>query len=1024
MVGWHAVFHFLYFNLAPPSSPIRTSTLQWSVRTYLVALVLACLLPGVLAASGLFIYQYREGRAQLEESTLHTARLLVQAVDSHLSRVQAVGQTLATSEALARRDLASFHRKAREVVALKGMTPNVVLRNREGEQLVNAMVDYGKPLPLIDTHPDLDHVFETGQAHISPVFQGAVMKQPVLSVMVPVFIDGEIAYSLALGVSPHDLSDILRAQSLPSGWVAAALDGKGTIFGRNIEPDRFIGNRATKGLFDSMMRADESIIETITQEGTPVLTFHSRSPTTGWTVAIGIPKRELQGSLMWRLSMAAAAMGLLFALGLILAGIMSGRIAASMKSLTAAANALGRNQPLPPSSVALAEAAEVEAAIGNASALLAERAAALELKGKELGEAHRLARFGTWHWDLETGEVETSESIPHIYGREVPPFPEQRGTVLTEESWDRVNEAMQRALGTGTGYDLELQVRHGDGYTIWIDAKSDAVVNEHGKVIALRGTVQDITERKRYEDALRASESASRRSFDLAESEKRRLAAVLEVTPVGVVVVDAEGVVEHSNAASRELWGMNHLMTSSVEAYSYWRGWWADGSERQGQPLKAHEWPMARALRGEEGVRDLVEIAPFDAPDVRRMVMMTAAVIRDGEGNIIGGVLAQMDITDRIKAEQELREASHRKDEFLAMLAHELRNPLAPIAAAADMLQLGVDPARVKQTSAVIVRQVKHMASLIDDLLDVSRVTRGLISLERQAIDVNRVVDDAVEQVKPLMQARNHAMIVHRLNSEAYVLGDSKRLVQIVANLLNNAAKFTAEGGRIEIGVDVRGQWVEIVVADNGIGMSPEVSARAFEMFAQGERTPDRSQGGLGIGLALVKSLVELHGGTARGFSEGIGKGCTFTVLLPSLERTENAAFAGDVSSPVAAPGKSLKILIVDDNADAATMLAMLVEMLGYEVTIEHSSVAALARARTERPDLCLLDIGLPEIDGRELARRLHAQPETAQTICVAITGYGQEQDRESILQAGFAHHLVKPVDLATLSGILEKVAR
>lgn len=950
---------------------------------------------------------------------MHTARMMVQAVDNHLRTVQAVGETLSMSSSLIRLDLQQFHRKAREVVAREGLTPNVVLRDQSGRQLINALVDYGGPLPAVDSHPEPDRVFKTGQAHISQVFTGAVTNAPVLSVTVPVFIDGEVAYSLSMGVSPYDVSDILRRQNLPEGWVAAALDRNGIIFGRNVDAARFIGNRATPGLFDSMMRSGEDVLEATTQEGTPVLTFHSRSPRTGWTVAIGIPKRDLEGSLMWRLSMGAAAVALLFALGLLLAGVMSGRIAASLRSLTLATTALGRNEPLPPSSVVIAEAAEVESAIRRASELLAQRASALAQRNKELSEAHRLAKFGTWNWNIVTGEIETSESVAEIYGRPVPAFEEQRGTLLAEESWERLRVALREAMEVGKGYDLELQVNHGAGHQIWVHAKSDTVRNERGEVVGLRGTIQDITERKRYEDALRASESASRHSASLAEAERRRLATVLETIPVGMVMADASGRVVSANAASRELWGDNQPVPDNMEAYSAWRGWWADGSDRQGQALKAHEWPMARVLRGEEGVHDIIEIAPFNAPDQHRIVMMSAAAIRDGEGHIVGGVIAQMDITDRVKAEQELRDASRRKDEFLAMLAHELRNPLAPISAAADLLRLGVDSSRTRQTSEVIVRQVKHMAGLIDDLLDVSRVTRGLISLDWQPVNANRMVADALEQVKPLIEARGHSLALHTLHTDAYVQGDYKRLVQIVANLLNNAAKFTPDGGKIDVGVDIRGEQVEIVVADNGIGMSSEVSTRAFDMFAQGERTPDRSQGGLGIGLALVKSLADLHGGRIKGYSEGLGKGSTFTLLLPRLERPHHETGEDEAAMPTGRRHAALKVMIVDDNVDAATMLAMLVESLGHEVVVEHSSVRAMERARDERPDVYLLDIGLPHIDGRELARRLRAQPETAQGAYVAITGYGQAQDRESIMHAGFAHHLVKPVDLATLNALL-----
>jgi CheY-like chemotaxis protein len=255
----------------------------------------------------------------------------------------------------------------------------------------------------------------------------------------------------------------------------------------------------------------------------------------------------------------------------------------------------------------------------------------------------------------------------------------------------------------------------------------------------------------------------------------------------------------------------------------------------------------------------------------------------------------------------------------------------------------------------------------------------------------------------------------------AFVCGDRKRLVQVMTNLLNNAAKYTPQGGDIVLSVEVEGDFVKMVVADNGIGMAPELVDRAFALFAQAERTSDRAQGGLGIGLALVKSLMELHEGSITAYSAGIGKGSRFTVCLPHLEESPDIRAMGRGIARDVAQGRALKIMVVDDNVDAAQMLAMFVEALGHHVWIEHSSQKALECARREMPDLCLLDIGLPDMDGNELARQLRAEPGTANAILVAVTGYGQEQDRNSALHAGFDHHFVKPVDSATLTRLLNE---
>jgi len=389
------------------------------------------------------------------------------------------------------------------------------------------------------------------------------------------------------------------------------------------------------------------------------------------------------------------------------------------------------------------------------------------------------------------------------------------------------------------------------------------------------------------------------------------------------------------------------------------------------------------------------------------------------------------DITARRNAEDQLRLEAHRKDEFLAMLAHELRNPLAPIGAAADLLVMGgLDPARMRRTSAIITRQVRHMTSLIDDLLDVSRVTRGLVTLEREPVDVKATVADAVEQVRPLIEARRHRLEVHLAPEHALVEGDRKRLVQVLANLLGNAAKYTPEGGRIVLEMQADAgdpALVTLSVTDSGIGMTPAVRDAAFELFTQAERTPDRSQGGLGIGLALVKSLVELHGGAVTAYSDGPGAGSRFTVQLPRM-RERRVADRSDADgrapqAPLPAAPSRRRVLVVDDNVDAAQLLALVLENLGYEVLVEHDPHSALAVAAACAPEVCILDIGLPDMDGNELARRLRRQAGTEDALLIAVTGYGRPQDREQALAAGFDHHLVKPVDVHRLVELLADVA-
>jgi PAS domain S-box-containing protein len=382
-----------------------------------------------------------------------------------------------------------------------------------------------------------------------------------------------------------------------------------------------------------------------------------------------------------------------------------------------------------------------------------------------------------------------------------------------------------------------------------------------------------------------------------------------------------------------------------------------------------------------------------------------------------------LDITDRKRAEQRLREADQRKDEFLAMLAHELRNPLAPISAAADLLKIGrLDENRVRQSSAIIGRQVRHMTSLVDDLLDVSRVTRGLVTLARAPVSARTIVDEAIEQVRPMFDARRQRLVVRIPEPEATVLGDKARLVQVLSNLLNNAAKYTPEERRIEVEAAPGDGHLVLTVRDQGIGMEPGLTGQVFDLFTQATRSSDRSQGGLGLGLALVKHLVELHGGSVACDSPGLGQGSRFVVRLPLMQPLAGQPEAAGGAPLPGRQARPLRLLVVDDNADAAATLGMLLEACGHEVTVEHDSLRALERAVSLRPDAALLDIGLPDMDGNELARRLRADVQTGAIVLIAVTGYGQEQDRRTAFEAGFDHHLVKPVDMDRLAGLLAAV--
>jgi signal transduction histidine kinase/CheY-like chemotaxis protein len=495
---------------------------------------------------------------------------------------------------------------------------------------------------------------------------------------------------------------------------------------------------------------------------------------------------------------------------------------------------------------------------------------------------------------------------------------------------------------------------------------------------------------------------------------------------------DRQLVTFHSNYTDGLVTELNGTFPAALfgagnfAALSQGTTWVASDVQRDPRTGGADTWPTFASLQIRSGV-----VVPVH----RNGALTTCLFINDNLPRVWSADIVRLieDVAERswsalerVRAEEALRLADRRKDEFLAMLAHELRNPLAPISAAAQLLNMGPpDAVRVERTSAIIARQVAHMTGLIDDLLDVSRVTRGLVVLARDEVDLRYVIDDAVEQVRPLIEARHHQLSLELLPEAgpALVQGDYKRLVQVLANLLNNAAKYTPEGGRLDLSLAATADQLLVSVHDNGIGIAADLLPTVFDLFSQAERTPDRAQGGLGLGLALVKSLVELHGGMVTAASEGRNMGTEFTVRLPRLQ-----AGAGGVralpAAPAAAADKAarLRLLLVDDNEDAAMTLGLLLESGGHAVTVVHDPAEALKRAAAERFDVFLLDIGLPGMSGVELARRLRKLPGSESAALMAISGYGQQSDRADAEEAGFDRYFVKPVDgeelMAALAGV------
>jgi signal transduction histidine kinase len=380
-------------------------------------------------------------------------------------------------------------------------------------------------------------------------------------------------------------------------------------------------------------------------------------------------------------------------------------------------------------------------------------------------------------------------------------------------------------------------------------------------------------------------------------------------------------------------------------------------------------------------------------------------------------------LEERERTTEALKQADRRKDEFLASLAHELRNPLAPIRNSLQILRMSAssDPT-VERVCEMMERQVNRMVRLVDDLMEVSRITRGLIELRKEETDLATIIREAVETSKPLIEAGQHQLAISLPPDVIPIYGDALRLGQVFSNLLNNAAKYTDTGGQIWLTARREGSDAVVSVRDNGIGLSADALSIVFDMFMQADRSTNRSHGGLGIGLTLVKSLVELHGGTVSAHSEGLEQGSEFTVRLPIPVGRHFAPVQPTVARRGSRASVPRRVLVVDDNQDAAYTMAMLLRTLGSEVEIAIDGLTALTSLESYRPDVVLLDIGMPEMDGFEVARRIRQCAEFDNIVLIALTGWGQTEDRNRTRAAGFNHHLVKPADITVLQSLLRTV--
>ncbi|MGQ9425613.1 PAS domain S-box protein [Gilvimarinus sp. F26214L] len=620
---------------------------------------------------------------------------------------------------------------------------------------------------------------------------------------------------------------------------------------------------------------------------------------------------------------------------------------------------------------------------------------ALREREEQLRLALQGAQAGAWSIDVQSRVTFWSQEFLKLYGfapDQRPSFRDWIDRVHPEDrQWVQQN-FLSRPTTEAFEYQQEFRILHPELGERWLLALGRVDRDEHGDARKISGINIDITERKTVERALRESEERFRTLAD----NMSQLAWM----------ADPNGWIFWYNSRWYEYTG------SDLDNV---RGW---GWTRVLRPERAEQIAAAAREHWQSGEpwEHTFEVRSADG-EYRWFLTRVTPIFRDGQ--LIRWFGTNTDITEQRTAEDALKEADRRKDEFLATLAHELRNPLAPLRNGLEVMRLAADnPQAMSEARAIMERQLAHMVHLINDLLDLSRISRGKVKLRKQVVPVSEVIDQAVESCRPLLEQAGHKLTVNLPSKAVFIDADPARMAQVFANLLNNASKFTGERGQIWITAEHSGETVLVRVRDTGIGIPPVLLDQVFDMFTQGDPV-EQAQGGLGIGLSLVKGLVEMHGGTVEAHSPGVNLGSEFVVHLPAMtEPQEQALSTGDQSTE---PDSRRHILVVDDNRDAASSMATMLELMGHETRTAHDGLEAVEAAGAFQPDLILLDLGMPRLNGYDAARRIRAQQWGRDILLVALTGWGQAEDRRRSQEAGFDAHLVKPVDLQALRELLNR---
>jgi signal transduction histidine kinase/DNA-binding NarL/FixJ family response regulator len=1015
-----------------------------SLHRAVVLLLAWVIAPLAIGSALLLLVVWMDEHAKVEQELHSWSKNILHTVDLHLGHRRSQLEAIAALPAMDSGDLSAIYQFARDVVADRPGTL-VTLVGSSGQQLVKTSVPFGSPLPNLwhieEQHSQITwqghslpvssqgltrEVFRTGRVAYSGLFFGMNFKTPRLGVAVPVRRNDKVLYALLLSYPASDLDSLLNSVGLPRHARAVLLDQKGTVIANNGISSYAIAQQAP------VPDTSAALQESVEPDGTRTASVYATS-IAGYTVLVSLPRAiayrtARNATIGWGfVSFAALLLSMLGAATLnrrladplhdLAVSVLSGEAQHSTESsniheidLLAGAlrAAAGKDEVQRQEHIKRIEAEKKEEAVAASEAQIRRVFAAIYVSVAVLDADGRLLEMN--HAPAQRDGSKHFADVGQLYW-ECPCW-NYDPTVQ-----DTVRESVAEARQGRDAIRYNLPVRLEDGGFVMVDFQLSPLTDEKGNVTRLIACAVDVQDRVDAIRSLQLRAAEARETARKLDEQRWLLDAALEVTPTGMLVSDASGRLLRMNEANQRLWGAAPL-SASVDGFAAWKGWWAQGQEHEGEAVQPHEWPLSRALQSGNPESSVIDIEPFDAPGVRKTVQVSAAPVLDEDGAVVGGVVVQMDITDRVRAEAALREADRHKDEFLATLGHELRNPLGPIRSAIHILRKypPTEP-RLIRAQEVIERQTKHMAHLVDDLLDIARITQGSIRMEQEIVVIHEIALAAVEAVAPALEAKGVRFRQEFAPEILTVQGDATRLSQALINLLNNAGKFTSAGDQVVLRVRKEGAVAVIEVADSGIGLAPDSVERIFGLFAQEKPSGAAGNSGLGIGLSLSRNLLAMHGGTLEAASAGLGKGSTFTARLPLVDAPVRMPIPS-IRTQERGPSPRHRVLVVDDNRDGCDLMKELLEMSGFDVSTAYDGTTALAAVQKKSHDALVLDIGLPDINGYELCRRIRAQVGIAPVI-IALTGWGQPQDKKAAEDAGFDTHVTKPADPDVLCNLL-----